>query len=338
MMLDQATNHNGCQLSPSSSSSLSSSHQPLFTQRVVSDPYTLNEADFASIGRYVHSNNSDVPSAPPPQLGAPPSPGMSSTAATAEYHYVPVRQSRPRRRVSIESKDFMSMSIDESLSMDSLFNDIKKQRDSQSIIDTPIKPPIRRHPTKPLYGRQSSKSRSKKDQSPFPFKPKHTHRPVTPNVPDQQMPAAAASITNDSSAADAAPVLPTPPTLSSSPAAVDTKQPTPTAPPNNSPSSSQASLPSSKSDYTGAKAVRRRKHRPQHRNSSLNSSLTSSIKPSRRGINPRTENGARSRDMLRSSFDTSFSSLVSDLSVRSVDFSSSMEIYYYNPVLDRGRK
>ena len=337
-MLDQATNHSGYQLNPSSPSSSSSSSDQPFTQRV-SDPYTLNEADFASIGRYVHSNNSDVPSAPPPQLGAPPSPGMSSTAATAEYHYVPIRQSRPRRRVSIESKNFMSMSIDESLSIDSLFNDIKKQRDSQSIIDTPIKPPIRRHPSKPLYGRQSSKSRSKKDQSPFPFKPKHTHRPVTPNVPDQQMPPAA-SINNDNSAADAAaPVFPTPPTLSSSPATVDTKQPpTPTAPPNNSPNSSQASLPSSKSDYTGAKAVRRRKHRPQHRNSSLNSSLTSSIKPSRRGINPRTANGARSRDKLRSSFDTSFSSLVSDLSVRSVDFSSSMEIYYYNPTLDRGRK
>ena len=85
-------------------------------------------------------------------------------------------------------------------------------------------------------------------------------------------------------------------------------------------------------DTTGheTKAVRRKKYKPRHRDTTLNRSLTSSIKslPSnrRRSSSPNT---TRSRDKLLASFDSSFNSVVSDLSIRSVDFSASMEIYFF---------
>jgi len=76
------------------------------------------------------------------------------------------------------------------------------------------------------------------------------------------------------------------------------------------------------------KAVRRKKYKPRHRDSTLNRSLTSVIKPipGRRSSSPNT---IRSRDKLLASFDSSFNSVVSDLSIRSVDFSASMEIYFF---------
>jgi len=83
-------------------------------------------------------------------------------------------------------------------------------------------------------------------------------------------------------------------------------------------------------DTTGheTKAVRRKKYKPRHRDSTLNRSLTSVIKPlpCRRSSSPNT---IRSRDKLLASFDSSFNSVVSDLSIRSVDFSASMEIYFF---------
>ena len=98
-------------------------------------------------------------------------------------------------------------------------------------------------------------------------------------------------------------------------APVDAKQPMPTSTP---PSQSEA-------------VTHRKKHLPQHRNAVLNSSLTPAIKLSNCGSNPHTASNARAQDRLLSSFDTSFTSLVNDLSIsdRSVDFSSSIEIYYY---------
>ena len=90
-------------------------------------------------------------------------------------------------------------------------------------------------------------------------------------------------------------------------------------------SSSKDSFSSNNDGLT--KAVRRQKHRPRHRNTTLNRSLTGIIKPPRN--TQRTTVSTRSRDRLLSSFDTSFSSLASDLTVRSVEFSTSMEIYFF---------
>lgn len=90
-------------------------------------------------------------------------------------------------------------------------------------------------------------------------------------------------------------------------------------------STSKDSFSSNNDELT--KAVRRQKHRPQHRNTTLNRSLTGIIKPPRN--TPRATVSTRSRDRLLSSFDASFSSFSSDLTIRSVEFSTSMEIYFF---------
>ena len=80
------------------------------------------------------------------------------------------------------------------------------------------------------------------------------------------------------------------------------------------------------------KAVRRKKYKPRHRDNTLNRSLTSVIKPLQSSScmrRPSSPNTTRSRDKLLASFDSSFNSVVSDLSIRSVDFSASMEIYFF---------
>ena len=101
---------------------------------------------------------------------------------------------------------------------------------------------------------------------------------------------------------------------------------------NNQPQTPEVPPPQSveSGDTTGheTKAVRRKKYKPRHRDTTLNRSLTSVIKPlpCRRSSSPNT---IRSRDKLLASFDSSFNSVVSDLSIRSVDFSASMEIYFF---------
>jgi len=101
---------------------------------------------------------------------------------------------------------------------------------------------------------------------------------------------------------------------------------------NNQPQTPEVPRPQSieSGDTSGheTKAVRRKKYKPRHRDSTLNKSLTSVIKPlpCRRSSSPNT---IRSRDKLLASFDSSFNSVVSDLSIRSVDFSASMEIYFF---------